>query len=57
VSTLREFLAALAMAIVLALGANHWWQGQYGANFEPGASIDVSQVIDATEDPHGLLTF
>jgi len=55
VSTLREFLAAIALTICLALAGNHYWQGQYGANFNPRAALDTSQVIDATE-PHGLFT-
>lgn len=57
-TTLTEFLGALALAIALALGGNHWWQGQYGANFRPDARLDTSQVIDATkESAHDLLTF
>jgi hypothetical protein len=54
VSTLREFLAAIAFTIALALGGHHYWLGQYGANFNPDVALDVSQVIDRM--PHGLFT-
>ena len=53
-STLPRFLGALAMTIVLALGGHHWWLGQYGANFEPDAGLDTSQVIDG--GGHDLFT-
>ena len=53
-STLPRFLIALATTIVLALTGNHWWTGQHGANFNPDAALDTTQVIDRTQ--HGLHT-
>jgi hypothetical protein len=55
VSTLGEFLAAVAFTIALSLGGHHYyWLGQYGSNFNPDVALDVSQVIDRM--PHGLFT-
>lgn len=53
-STLPEFLSALVIAFWISAIGYHWWLGQYGGNFNPDASLDTSQVIDATGDPHGL---
>lgn len=55
VSTLPRFLAAIALFVSVGLLGHHHWEGQYGGNFNPDASLDTSQVIDATEQ-HGLLT-
>lgn len=52
-STLPQFLAALALTITLALCGYHIWLGQYGANFNPDVRLDTSQVIDG--GGYGLL--
>lgn len=54
-STLTEFLTALALTIALTIAGHSAYMGQHGANFMPGVVLDTSQVIDATEG-HGLLT-
>lgn len=48
-SNLRQFIAAIAATLALALGGHHYWSGQHGANFNPDVQLDTSQVIDATE--------
>lgn len=53
-TSIWQFLASIALSIALALGGHHYWLGQYGANFNADASLDTSQVIDATGDSHGL---